>query len=488
MHLVADAGLDPSIADGVGTIEDLRATLQEIGAPTEGQQALLTEIADLDADATARKIVLARLPKFLYFDEYNELPGRISIPFLQSADEDALDTRERTALALLRFAGVEAEDFDESNYEDRRAAIEGARATLTQEVFEYWSQNTDLRVHLDLDYKTEAIDPERVPPYLELRVENLRHGVTLNFGERSRGFQWFFSFLAAFSEYRDSDADFILLLDEPGLGLHASAQEDFLRYIDEDLARNHQVIYTTHSPFMVQPTEVERVRLVEDKEKIGTPVSNEPLGVSRDTAFPIQAALGYSLSQSLFLGPDNLIVEGPSDLLYLTAVSEHLRDAGRTHLDERWVIVPVGGLEKIPSFIALLGAQLNVAVVVDGAAGGMQRLQDMIDKRVIEADRVLPLNQITGGKEADVEDLFTDAFYVELLNASGVLPKVKPSDLPKGNRITARVAKHLADKRYDHYRPASYFTRHQADWLPKLDEPTLERFEQLFAEINRRLS
>jgi hypothetical protein len=148
----------------------------------------------------------------------------------------------------------------------------------------------------------------------------------------------------------------------------------------------------------------------------------------------IQAALGYSLSQSLFLGPDNLVVEGPSDLLYMTAVSEHLREANRAHLDDRWVIVPVGGLEKVPSFVALLGAQLNVAVVVDGAASGTQRLNDMVDKRVIEAENVLALNEITETKEADLEDLFTEAFYVELLNACGVLSRVKLRDLPKGTR------------------------------------------------------
>jgi hypothetical protein len=96
--------------------------LTAIGAPTEGQQALIAEVADLDANAVARGIVAARLPKFQYFDEYNELPGRISVPFLQSADEDTLGTSERTALALLRFAGVEAEDFDESNYEDHLPA------------------------------------------------------------------------------------------------------------------------------------------------------------------------------------------------------------------------------------------------------------------------------------------------------------------------------------------------------------------------------
>lgn len=487
-HLVAEAGLAPDLAEGVSTVDALRKTLAAATEPTEGQQALAAKIGEFDPHQVARNMVAARMPKFLYFDEYNELPGRISIPYLQNVDEDDLTTSERTALALLRYAGVEAEDFDETNYEDRRAAIEGARATLTQELFEYWRQNTELRVDLDLDYKTSAEDVKRQPPFLDVRVENLRYGVTLNFGERSRGFQWFFSFLVGFSEYRDRDEDLILLLDEPGLGLHASAQDDFLRYIDEDLAQNHKVIYTTHSPFMVKATELERVRLVEDKDKVGTTVSNEALGVSRDTIFPIQAALGYDLSQTLFLAPDNLVVEGPSDMLYLTAISEHLRAAGRTSLDDRWVVVPVGGLEKIPSFVALLGAQLNIAVVVDGAAGGMQRLQDMIDKRVIEASRILPLNGITGTKAADIEDLFTEKFYVDLCNACGILDKTKAGDLPRGDRITIRIAKHLGVKRYDHYRPASYMTRQQGTWLPQLDEPTMVRFEQLFTEINARLS
>lgn len=480
-HVIEKAGLDASAAGGATTMAALGTALAAIAEPSEGQTKLAADIADLDVNASARRTIVRRMPKFLYFDEWSELPGRISIPYLQSADETTLDPQERTALSLLRLAGVEAEDFDESNYEDRRAAIEGARATLTSELFEYWRQNTELRVELDLDYKTPAVVAAKQPPFLDIRVENTRYGVTLNFGERSRGFQWFFSFLAAFSEYRDSDEAVVLLLDEPGLGLHAAAQQDFLRYIEEDLAQNHRVIYSTHSPFMVQATKIERVRLVEDQSKVGTKVSNEALGVSRDTAFPIQAALGYSLSQSLFLAPDNLVVEGPSDLLYLTAISDHLRRAKRTHLDPRWVIVPAGGIEKVPTFVALLGSQLNVAVVVDGASGPTQRLQTMVERNVISADHVLTLNDFTSTKVADIEDLLGEDFYVELLRASGAIPKRKA--LPKGDRLVERAARLLGVPRFDHYAPAAYFMRHQAEWLPKLDRDALDRFERLFERI-----
>lgn len=485
-HVIAAAGLDPDIADGATTMAALRTALASIAEPTEGPQQLANDVAQLDINASARDIVMRRMPTFLYFDEWSELPGRISIPYLQNAAEDKLEPQERTALSLLRLAGVEAEDFDESNYEDRRAAIEGARATLTSELFEYWRQNSELRVELDLDYKTAATDATKPPPYLDIRVENTRYGVTLNFGERSRGFQWFFSFLAAFSEYRDAERAVVLLLDEPGLGLHAAAQEDFLRYIEEDLSQNHRVIYTTHSPFMVQASKIDRVRLVEDRPKVGTQVSNEPLGVSRDTAFPIQApALGYSLSQSLFLAPDNLVVEGPSDLLYLTAISDHLRQVKRTTLDPRWIIVPAGGIEKVPTFIALLGSQLNVAAVVDGASGPTQRLQAMVDREVISADHVLTLNDFTGTKAADIEDLLGETWYVGLLRASGAIPKRKA--LPAGDRLVTRAAQLLGVARFDHYAPAAYFMRHQDEWLPKLDDAALDRFERLFERVNNLL-
>lgn len=109
--------------------------------------------------------------------------------------------------------------------------------------------------------------------------------------------------------------DLIILLDEPGLSLHARAQEDLLRYIDEELAPRHQVIYTTHSPFMI-PRQLVRVRTVHDVwydkhgEIIveGTKVGDDVLSTDPDTVFPLQTALGYELTHSLFVGKKTLCV------------------------------------------------------------------------------------------------------------------------------------------------------------------------------------
>ena len=133
---------------------------------------------------------------------------------------------------------------------------------------------------------------------------NQKHNVTVPFDERSRGFVWFFSFLAYFSEIeQESSRPLILLLDEPGLSLHAKAQADLLRFLDERLAPEHQVLFTTHSPFMVDPQRMHRVRTVEDREDGGTTVSADVLKADSDTVFPLMAAMGVDLTQTLWVGP-----------------------------------------------------------------------------------------------------------------------------------------------------------------------------------------
>jgi len=483
-RLVVDAGLDSSLSDGVTSIQELRERLEaQTGAP-DAVAAFAREIKGRNLSQEIQSALAKRLPKFLYFDEYNIMPGRVSIPKLQQTAEDQLGPGERTTLSLLRLAGVQSKEFIEAKYEARKASLEAAANQLTDEVFEYWSQNKDLSIELDVDFKS-PVDQLGQPPFLDIRVRNQRHRVTLNFGERSHGFIWFFSFLAAFSEYRSREK-MVLLLDEPGLGLHAAAQADLLRFISERLATEHQVIYTTHSPFMVEANQLQRVRTVEDVDQAGTKVSADVLSTSKDTRFPLQAALGYDLAQTLFLGPDNLVVEGPADYLYLKVMSGHLQGVRRTHLDPRWVIVPVGGLDKIPTFIALLGAQLNVAVVLEVSAGGSQRVNSLVERGIIAGEKLIPLTELTRTAEADIEDLFAVDFYLGLLNRSGTV-SVKESQLTTKGRILKRVEM-ATSASFDHYQPARYLLEHQVELLKEIDSETMDRFEELFRRANGLLA
>jgi predicted ATP-dependent endonuclease of OLD family len=483
--LIEEHGAKPGVADGAETIPQLRGKLKAQAQKAAPTQQLFEAIEKMEVWREVWNVVHKTMPQFLYFDEYSVLPGTINIAEIRDADPSSLDAPLRTALSLLRLAGTKPGEFTEEDYEARRAELEAASSAITREVFEYWSQNKDLRVFFDVDFKLREGQPRTREPQLKIRIDNSRHHVTLDFDERSAGFVWFFSFLAAFSEYRDSDQPLILLLDEPGLGLHASAQGDLLRYIDEKLAPARQVIYSTHSPFMIDPTALERSRTVEDTLEEGTKISDDVLSSSSETLYPLQAALGYDLAQSLFVAPDNLVVEGPSDLVYLTAASDRLRELDRVHLDPRWVIVPVGGVDKIPTFLALLNAHLNVAAVIDGKAGGNQRINSLINKGVIEQNKVLPLAQVLGTAEADIEDFFNEDFYLQLLNESGVA-KVDKGDLDSGSRLVRRIEDHLGQA-YSHYAPARYLLGKES-LIQGLDDATLDRFEKLFGQINGLLS
>ncbi|HEX4908548.1 MAG TPA: AAA family ATPase, partial [Actinomycetes bacterium] len=333
------AGTSPISATFELDDADLEAVARQVGPDALGDKELTVEraysghrrllVGDDEVEGELAAVLAARLPRLLYFDGYSVLPGRVSIPRLQATAEDALQPGERTALALLRLAGVAADEFVESDYEVRKAALESAATTVSEEVFRYWSQNPELTVELDLDFRETGQNGQGGPPFLDVRIRNQRHRVTTNFGERSGGFVWFFSFVAAFSELRDAES-LVLLLDEPGLGLHAAGQADLLRYLDEQLAGGHpgehQVVYTTHSPFMVDATRPHRVRTVEDVEGEGTRVGQGAGPTSRDTVLPLSGALAVSLLEGLGAGPRTLLVGGVPDLVYLEVMSGYLRE------------------------------------------------------------------------------------------------------------------------------------------------------------------
>ena len=381
-HAMEDAGLDDAIVHGFDTQDGLLAKLQSANAPPADPDRFPRPGAGEGCRFGIQRIIEGRLPKFLYFDEYSVMSGRVSVPRLQSAGKGKLSPGECTTLSLMRLAKVDLTEFTRDEYEARRASLEAAANQISNDVFTYWSQNRSLSVEFDVDFDGARTGGAGPGPFIELRIRNHRHGITLNFSERSQGFTWFFSLLATLSELRHSKR-MILLLDEPGLSLHASAQHDLLRFIDERLTPAHQVLYSTHSPFMVAATELERVRTVEDRDGEGTRVSHEFLDHSDETRLPLQAALGQELLRSLPAAPATLLVEGPSDHVFLTSMSSHLEALGRTYLDPRWTIVPAGGLAGVSAFVALLGPRPNLAVLVDVFGGKNQGSHSTIARRMI---------------------------------------------------------------------------------------------------------
>jgi len=475
-------------------IEELRA--QEGDAPESAQAAeglqssLSTVLGDMEFEEAVRSAIVRRIPAFFYFDKYSELHGTENIRKILESDDKNLEPHERTARSLLRLGATDEDYLLNPNYELRKRELENVANALTHEVLDYWSQNPELRVYIDITQRTVTNaqgQTQSILDELKIRIWDERHWLSLPFDEHSSGFRWFFSFLAAFSELQREDTPVVILLDEPALGLHARAQKDFLRFIDERLASKHQVIHTTHSPFMVQPDRLERVRLVEDTgREEGAKVSQDILTTDPDTLFPLQGALGYDIAQHLLIAAHNLVVEGVSDYTYLIVLSDYLKEQGRIHLDGRWSVVPVGGADLIPTFVALLGMHLDVTVLVDARKGGNQKLTKLAEEGYLSHKRLITVGQVLGRKQADIEDVFTVDDYLSLYNlAFG--KSLQPGDLTGTDPLVYRIARKEGVDRFDHGRPADILLRHRDELLPKLSEDTLSRFEGLFERINATL-
>jgi len=364
------------------------------------------------AHTTARKWIIERLPVFMYLEDYPEIEGHQDIAqFLARKNQGQQTSADLNFEKLCKVAGLspkQLQALSQSDDQETRGQLANrAGSVVTTAIRTRW-KDRELKVRFNLDahhFDTLVSDPNSV------------YDVEVNLDERSRGFQWFFAFYVVFAaDTEEGDADgAILLLDEPGLYLHARSQGDLLRHLEDDFS--NQIIYTTHSPFMVPTHQLDWVRTVNIAEEVGTTVSNDPSGDAR-TLFPLQAALGYDLAQSLFVGPNNLVVEGVTDFWILSAVSSRLSEQGKVGLDERLTVTPAGGAQKVHYMVALLTSeQLKVLVLFDDEKDAKATRDDLVKGKLIRSDSVVFVSEAfeTAPAEADIEDLLDPAVYEKLV-------------------------------------------------------------------------
>ncbi len=430
------------------------------------------------------KYLSPNLPKFLYYDEYYALPSRIDIEELNAGRLES--DEQKTSKALFELADINISELTStSNFERYVAELEATGNHITDELFKYWKANSQLRVRFQIDQKHIGNALHHI---LDIRVENQKHAMSLPLATRSKGFNWFFSFIVWFNKIQeDKKSNYVLLLDEPGLNLHASAQADLLRFV-ESLSDRHQIIYTTHSPFMVDAEALHRVRTIFDGEQ-GSTISESIQQRDSDTLFPLQAALGYDIAQNLFISKNNLLVEGPTDLIFLTVMSSVLESEKRTSFKEGVTIVPVGGLDKVASFISLLKAsKLNIACLLDTFTdqAGKQRVEDLIRIKIIKEKNIRFFDEFSPVKdEADIEDMFEKSEYLGFFNAAfPEFKDIKASDIKVADkRVIPQMNVLIGKDHFNHYRPANQLAKQgvkAADFKPS----TLDRFEALFKAVN----
>ncbi|MFQ5772185.1 MAG: ATP-dependent endonuclease, partial [bacterium] len=242
------------------------------------------------------KKLLDNLPKILYFDNISLIKNHVDLETLLNGDKSYA-----TELNLLKIGGLQnnIELIFEDSTRGRRASVEAGKL-ITQQIRRVWSQEPTIEIKLNVNGKVLYID--------------ILDGTTVYDTPESRslGFRWYLSFYINFiaQTFEAKANEYLFLLDEPGIHLHPAGQKDLTKVM-EDLAIKNQLIYTTHSPFMINREFPQRVRLV-NKGREGTKI--DPFAY-RDNWKPLRRSIGLMIGDLFFFNDNSLILEVPSKKL-----------------------------------------------------------------------------------------------------------------------------------------------------------------------------
>lgn len=399
------------ILSGIGTreifvsdAEEITSWIDNVVVPTIDpgnleQATHLAELREAIGSVSARVQVVEelrrRLPVMVYVSTYPSVTPMLHLGHLADAIESgAVDETDEynfgnlCLLSVLNFSARQLSDLGRAKepepgdfegferyraqLDERDAALGAASLRLTNHIREVWDPEQDSlpgeQAPRRKDYVVRVTADQQ---YLKVAVEDSL-GVQIELDQRSQGFKWLVSFFVVFfAQASGRDRDAILLLDEPGLSLHGLKQREF-RHTLSKLGESNQLLFTTHSPFLIGTDELPLIRLVELVDRLeGTKVRSDLDAHDRASLLPLQEALAFDLTSSLFAGRKTLLLESLVDYWYLDATAKLLDDAGMAALDPAIELVPVPALARLAYLSTFLHAEgLRVAALLDTDASG----------------------------------------------------------------------------------------------------------------------
>lgn len=365
----------------------------------------ITKYADGHIEENSDLGISQPTPDIIYYNNYDIISDSLYL------DENGGD-QNKTFKNLLEI-GKLTEDVASISGLERHQAIEDAENLIESRLNEAWSQK-DIRINLRYSESEDCIHL-----YIQDDLEEQERTLTQP-SQRSEGFQWFFSFyINLLSETStDDDGYKILLLDDPAVNLHPSGKQDWLDLLEE-IAQKEQVLYTSHSPYLIEKQYPSRVRTVEDSPD-GTRITADIFDADTGTLEPLRNALGINLSSSPFVSEGQVLVEGPSEYYILTAVGTYFEHVlKREFIDWNKVsIMPVRGAnDAIGKASWLASEEIEYAVLLDSDEEG-QSVQERISNhhQDIKDERVILLERPPHNTDVVLEDIFSPTFYVEAFN------------------------------------------------------------------------
>lgn len=452
---------------------------------------------------------MKHLPVFIYFDNYGILDSAIYLPrFLEDQAREPDSPRVRTIDAMFKHVNLTAKEIaelgqvstaaaktagtaitaemiaqDQERVELRRIKLNSASSDITKRFCDWWKQRRhNIRYDADGEFFRIWVADDKRP------------GVEIELESRSAGFQWFFSFYLVFLvESDEGHRDAVLLLDEPGLHLHPTAQQELISFFEE-LSKGNQLVYSTHSPFLIDGEHIDRVRPVKEDASGHSRVSNDTWPEDRETIFPLQAAAGYAMVRGLFRHKKNVLVEGMSEYFYLYALSILCRAKKKVALSEDVYVTPCGGTKLVGNLASLfLGQQVRPLVILDADDAGRVRQSALMKELYVGHEKaILMLDEVLGKPNCEIEDLIGADVFVPMVNkVLGQTLTLTADDVSAGSlpsQIKA-AAKRLGLQLPDGWK-AEVARQFAIEWSQNDNIPgdLLDRAESLFRQIGDRLS
>ena len=439
----------------------------------------------------ANQLMLNGLPLFIYFDRYDVLDSAVHVDdFIQQIRTRPNAPRIRVTRCLFEHVGINIDEISKLDptreehrdeilqrvSDERQILLSSGATAITNEFAKWWDQRKHkFRYKVDGTQFRVWVSDDLDPSEVEL-------------DQRSAGMQYFFSFFLVFlTESKRKHKNSVLLLDEPGLQFHGTAQQKIVEFLRK-LSKKNQLLYTTHSAFMIDADHLEDVKIVtEDEKDFGsTRVSDDLWPNDKDALFPLQAGLGYTIAQTLFFSKRQLIVEGITDYLYLKAVSNFLKSQSRTGLADTITITPVGGAKNIARMASLLHANnIKLVTLLDGDNAGLAA-RNKVQETLLD---IVIMDDFAMKPKAEIEDMFDEEFYLKA--AKTAYPDVDFSFATtesSTHSITQKISTEFERNKpkYNKYTVCQVIVAWINDHSrqPTLSEEAYARFEKLFAKIN----
>lgn len=254
-----------------------------------------------------------------------------------------------------------------------------------------------------------------------------RTGSDYTFKERSQGLKYFLSYFVQYLSH-DPDEGALLLMDEPDAFLSNSGQQDLLRIFEsfahpEDDSDPVQVVYVTHSPFLIDKNHAERIRVLEKGD--GDEGTRVVKNAGRNHYEPLRTALGGFVAETTFISSCNLLLEGQADPILLagaSSVARRIAPNGNALDLNTLTLVPCGGAGNVPYMVYLARGRDEdkpaVLVLVDNDTDGLKAADGIKAMAGLLPDSLVftVADTLNGAVRVDVEEL-EDLIPVSLANA-----------------------------------------------------------------------